>query len=152
MRTMFAALALAPAILLIGCPADTATLQRAAQASENAAIVVQGLETAEIAAHNQGLIPDADHQFIQKEVLTISALGKTTDSCIGGAGTTAGAVVCINTAVTQITQIEADGGLYLKSASAQQQFSIATNAVKTVLLAVETTLTGQPTATSTSAI
>lgn len=128
---------------LTGCP--NATLQRAAQASQNAAIIVQGLENAEIAAHSQGLIPNADHVFVQREVATLAAMGKTTDSCIAGAGSTTGAVACINTAVTQIDKINADGALYLKSTTAKQDFSIAMSGVKTVLLSIETTLTGAAT-------
>lgn len=142
MKATLAALILAPAVLLIGCPANTATLQKAAQASENAAIVVQGLETAEIAAHQQGLIPDTDHQFIQQQVLTLSSIGKTVDSCIAAAANQAGAVVCLNTASTQIAQINASGGLYLKSTQAKQIFSIAISGVQAALAAVETTMTG----------
>ena len=63
------------AIVLTGCPAQNGSqLQQAATASENAAIIMQGFENAEITAHTQGLIPDADHQFIQKEVATVAAL------------------------------------------------------------------------------
>lgn len=130
--------------VLAGCP-NSAQLQKAAQASENAAIVVQGLETAETAAYQKGLIPYDDHQFIQKEILTISAIGKTTDSCIGAAGSTAGAVTCVDTAVTQIDQINTQGGLYLKSDQARQDFTLAMTGVKTVLLSVEAVLGGAST-------
>ena len=88
----FASLVLV-AIVLTGCPAQNGSqLQQAAQASENAAIIMQGFENAEIAAYQQGLIPAADHQFIQKEVATVAALGKTTDSCIAGTATPLAAV------------------------------------------------------------
>lgn len=147
MRLILATIALAATLPLVGCPANTATLQKAAQASENAAIVVQELETAEIAAHQQGLIPDADHQFIQQQVLTLSSIGKTVDSCIGAAGTQAGAVVCLNTASGQIAQINANGGLYLKSTEAKQIFSIAMVGLQAALAVVQTELTGQTPAT-----
>ena len=130
------------ALPLTGCP--SATLQKAAQASENAAIIVQGLQTAEIAAHNQGLIPDADHQFIEEQILNLSSIGKTVDSCIGSAGTNAAAATCINTGLTEVQAIQANGGLYLKSAQAKSMFSIAMSGVESVLVAVETVL-GQPT-------
>lgn len=125
---------------LMGCP--SASLQKAAQASENAAIIVQGLETAEIAAHSQGLIPDADHLFIQQQVQTLAAIGKTTDSCIAASGANAAAVVCINTALTQVQKIQANGGLYLKSAQAKNDFSLAMSGVEGVLVSIETVLGG----------
>lgn len=128
------------ALFLTGCPAKSNQMQEAAQASENAAIIVQGFQNAEIAAHQQGIISDADHQFIQKELLTVSALGQTTDSCIAAAANSTGAVGCITTAVTEIDQINADGGLYIKSAAAKQDFSIAMTGVKTVLVSIETML------------
>lgn len=127
---------------LTGCP--KAQLQNAAQASENAAIIVQGLETAEIAAHNQGLIPDADHLFIQQQVQSLAAIGKTTDACIGSAGSTGGAVTCINTAIAQVQVIQNNGGLYLKSAQAKSEFSLAISGVETVLQSIVTVLDGQP--------
>ena len=136
------------AIVLTGCPAQNGSqLQQAATASENAAIIMQGFENAEITAHTQGLIPDADHQFIQKEVATVAALGKTTDSCIATAGTSTGAVSCLSTAITEIDQINSDGGLYLKSASAKQDFSLAMTGIKTVLVSIETMLGTTPAVT-----
>lgn len=130
------------ALPLTGCP--SATLQKAAQASENAAIIVQGMETAEIAAHNQGLIPDADHTFIQEQVENLAAIGKTVDACIGAAGTNAAASTCINTALTQVQAIQANGGLYLKSTEAKNDFSIAISGVEGVLNSIELILNGQP--------
>jgi len=130
------------ALPLTGCP--SATLQKAAQASENAAIIVQGMETAEIAAHTQGLIPDADHQFIQEQVGNLASIGKTVDSCIGAAGSNQAASTCINTALTQVQQIQTNGGLYLKSTTARNDFSIAVSGVEGVLVSIETILNGQP--------
>ncbi len=125
---------------IAGCPANQNQLQQAAQASENAAINVQAFENSEIAAHSQGLIPDSDNHFIQEQVATIADLGKTTDSCIAVAGTSQGALTCINSAITAIDSINASGGLYLKSPTAKQDFSIALIGVKGVLVTLETML------------
>lgn len=125
------------AIILTGCP-DATTSQKAAQASQNAAIIVQGLETAEIAAHQQGLIPDDDHKFIQTEVLALAQVGKTVDSCIRSAGAAAGTVSCISTAVNEIDQMQSEGAMQLKSTQAKQEFSIAISGVKAVLVSVQT--------------
>jgi hypothetical protein len=122
---------------LTGCPSGS-TAQKAAQASQNAAIIVQGLETAEIAAHQQDLIPQEDHIFIQTEVLALSQLGKTVDSCIRGAGSTAGTVNCISVAVAQVDQMQNEGALRLRSDRAKQEFSIAISGVKAVLVSVQT--------------
>jgi hypothetical protein len=135
---------------LIGCPKNASQLQQAAQASENAAIIAQGLEQSEIAAHQQGLIPDADHEFVQQEVLALASLGKTTDTCIANAGTAAGALVCINATITAVEQMQADGATHLKSAQAQQDFSIAISGVKAVLLSIQVQLGGPPPAPATN--
>lgn len=128
---------------LIGCPANSATqLQQAATASENAAVIVQGFQNAEIAAHTQGLISDADHQFIEREIGTVAQLGKTTDTCIASAAAQSGALSCINAAVTELDTINANGGLYIKSPAAKADFQVAMTGVKAVLVAIETTLGG----------
>jgi hypothetical protein len=126
---------------LTGCPANSGTqLQQAATASENAAIIVQGFENAEIAAHTQGLVSDADHQFIQQQLATVAQLGKTTDTCIADASASQGAVNCINAAVSEIQRINSSGGLYIKSTTAKADFQVAMSGVQAVLVAIETTL------------
>lgn len=136
---------------LAGCPSATsAQLQSAAQASDNAAVIVRGLETAEISAHQQGLIPDADHQFIQTEILALAQLGKTTDACIGTAGSAAGAVTCLQTAATTVSQIQAEGATRLKSPQAQQDFNIALTGMKTVLDSLAVVLQPAPSTPSTT--
>lgn len=130
-------------LTLAGCPSGT-TQQKAAQASENAAIIVQGLQASEIAAHNQGLIPDADHTFIETEVLALSQVGKTVDSCIRTAGTPAGTVSCLNLAVNQVDQMQAEGALKLKSTQAKQDFSIALTGVKAVLVSIQAVVNTAP--------
>jgi PBP1b-binding outer membrane lipoprotein LpoB len=132
------------AIMLTGCPSTTATQrQQAAQASDNISIVLQGAQQAEIAAHGQGLIPDADHIFVQQQFSTIAKLGKTTDSCILNTTTTAGTVDCLNSAVATIDQINSSGGLYLKSAKAKEDFALTMTSVRAVLASVATVLGGK---------
>jgi hypothetical protein len=127
-------------LVLTGCPSGTSITQRqqVAQAAQNASIIVQGFQQGEIAAHQQGMIPDADHQFVQKELLTLSRLGKTTDTCIGSTTTNAGIVACVNTAIAEVDQINKDGGLYLKSDKAKTEFQLAMTGVKTALSVIST--------------
>lgn len=152
---------LAMATLLSGCPSGTSTTQRqqAAQASQNASIIVQGFQSGEIAMYDGGknclaaattdtakaacvVISDEDHQFIQKQLVTLATVGKTTDSCIGSTTTTAGIVACVNTAVQSVDQINNDGGLYIKSPQAKQNFQLAMVGVKTALSVISTVLGG----------
>lgn len=149
------------ALVLTGCPSSTSTSQRqqAAQASQNASIIVEGFQSGEIATYNQGksclaaattdvakaacvVISDEDHQFIQKELVTLAEIGKTADSCIGNTSDSAGIVTCINTATTNVTQIYNDGGLYIKSSSAKKDFQLALIGVKTALSVISTVLGG----------
>jgi hypothetical protein len=123
-------------LMLSGCP--SAQRQQAAQAAENASIIVRGFEDGEIIAHQQGLIPDADHLFIQKEMITVAGVGKAADSCIASTTTNAGIVACANTAVAEIDQINTDGGLYLKSDKAKTDFQLAMVGVRTALQVIAT--------------
>lgn len=148
--TILLAIALAG---LTGCPANTSQLQKAATASEQAMIVVQGFQQGEILAYNQGkacagtpgclVISDDDHLFIQQSVETIARLDKTTNSCIGSAGTPAAAVTCANTAIAAIDQLQADGSLHIKSVTAKQDFSLAMIGAKTALTVIATILGGK---------
>jgi hypothetical protein len=146
-----ASLALAT-VMLVGCPANQTQLQKAATASEQAMVVVQGFQLGEIQAYNQGkacakagsagcvVISDEDHLFVQQSVETVYRLDETTNTCIASAGTTAAAVTCANSAIATITQLQADGATHLKSASAKQDFSLAMIGAKTALNVISTIL------------
>jgi len=141
------------AIMLTGCPANQSQLQKAATASEQAMIVVQGFQQGEILAYNQGktcagqqgcvVISDADHLFIQQSVETVYRLDKTTNACIGSAGTDAAAATCATSAISTIDQLQADGVTHIKSASAKQDFALAMIAAKTTLNVIATMLGGK---------
>jgi len=139
-----------------GCPANTSQLQKAATASQQAMIVVQGFQQGEILAYNRGkacaasgvpsgciLIPDEDHLIIQQSVQAIAEIDKTVNTCIGGAGTSIAAVDCANSAITQIQQLQNDGDLHLKSATAKQDFDIAMIGARIALSVIVTILGGK---------
>ncbi len=136
------------ALCMAGC--TPASIKKAAQASENASNIVKNLETAEIAAVKSGLVPVSDDVVIQQGISAVSSVGLTVDSCITNSGNTAGAVACINTAVTQIQALQQAGALHLKSQAAQSEFSIAISGVEGVLLAVDTQLGATPPAATTT--
>jgi hypothetical protein len=130
------------ACLLAGCPA--ANQQKVAQAVNNISIITAALQQGEISAHQQGLIPDGDHKFVEQQLLSLSQAGKTADACIRTAVNTAGDVACINNVVNTVDQINSQGGLYLKSDKAKTEFQTAMASIKTVLESIEITLGGQP--------
>ena len=135
---------LAISAMLIGCPASTSTTQRqqVALAAQNASIVVAGFQQGEIVAYQQGLIPVADHTFVQKELITVGTVGKALDSCILSTTTNAGIVACAQTATAAIDQINTDGGLYLKSDKAKTTFQLAMIGVKTAIGMISTIFGG----------
>ena len=130
-------------ICLTGCPANQSQLQKAATASEQAMIVVQGFQQGEIVAYYQGSIPAQDHLFIQQSVETVYRLDKTTNACIGSAGTTTAAATCASSAIATIEQLQTDGDLHIKSAQAKQDFSLAMIGAKTALNVIATMLGGK---------
>jgi len=142
------------ALGLAGCPANQSQLQKAATASQQAMIVVQGFQQGEIVAYSEGkacaatgasgcvIIQDSDHLFIQQSIQTIAELDKSTNTCIGSAGTAAGAVTCANSAIVTITQLQADCDLRIKSAQAKQDFDLAMIGARTALNIISTILGG----------
>lgn len=130
------------ALMLAGCPATSTQRQQVAQAAQTASTVVVAFQQGEIIAHEQGVVSNADHIFIQKELKNVSVVGKALDSCILSATTAAGDVACIQTATTAIDQINADGGLYIKSAKAQADFQTSMGALKIALTAISQVLGG----------
>ena len=143
--TSTAALALA----LCGCPSSQQ--EQAAQAVDNAATALLAAQQVESAAHQQGLISNADDAFIQQQFVSLSTIGNTVDTCIGNASATGAAVTCLNTAITAVDQINTQGGTYLKSTTAKADFELGITAVRTVLASIETVIGGTPpTAPSTS--
>jgi hypothetical protein len=129
--------------MLTGCPANSNQRQQVAQAAQNASIIVAGFQQGEIVAYQQGMIPAADHQFIQKELITVGTVGKALDSCILSSTSNQGIVACANTAVGAIDQINTDGGLYLKSDKAKTTFQLAMVGVKTAVGMIATIFGGK---------
>jgi hypothetical protein len=145
------------AMMLSGCPSGTSQsqLQKAATASEQAMIVVQGFQQGEILAYGQGkscqaspvtttcvIISDEDHLFIQQSLQTIFTLDKTVNTCIGTAGTKTAAVTCTDTAVASIDQLQAEGLTHIKSVPAKQDYSLVMISVKSALTIIKTMLEG----------
>jgi hypothetical protein len=125
--------------------------QQAAQASLQASTVIVTAQQAEIALYGQSLDTAAEHQFIETQFDAIGQIGTTVDACIGSASQTNGVFTCLNTAITKLDAINAQGGLELKSAQAKAGFAAAVLGVRTVLASIEVTLGGTPPVASVTA-
>ena len=126
-------------VALVGC--SPSQQHNAAQASENAAIILQNLQQAEITAYNAGDIPASDHLFIEQSLTTIAQSGKAADACIASATSNSAVSACVITVVNTVSQINADGGTYLKSTTAKNDFTIAMTGVQSLMQAI-VTMTG----------
>jgi len=133
---------IAVVLITTGCPANQQ--QAAANASLQASTIISTAQQGEIVAHNQGLIPDADHQFVQQEFENLGQVGKTVDACIGSASGKAGVFTCLNSAISSVDQMQQQGTLNLKSTNAKQTFSTVISGVRGVLATIEATLGGTP--------
>ncbi len=138
--TLFVAVLLVA--VMAGCPSTTQR-QQAATAAREASAVMSGFESAEIVAHQQGLIPDADHQLIQGYVLSVAQTGKTTDACILSTTTNAGIVTCVQTAIGTINTLNGEGALHLKSAQAKNDFALAMTGTQAALQVIVTIMGGK---------
>jgi len=132
MKRIFSFTLLCVSLLLAGCPSGTQQ-QKMAQAAQDASGIVLSFQQGEIVAHQSGAVSDADHKFIEEQLVTISTLGKTTDSCIRGATSNGGAVQCATTAINTIDQLKAQGALYIKSPQANTDYQIAMLGLRTAL-------------------
>jgi hypothetical protein len=141
-RIAIALAATALALGMLGCPSSS-TQRKAAQAADIAAASVSGFQQAEIVAHSQGLIPDDDHLFIEQSLLTLGRAGKATDTCISGALTNSGILVCVNISLNTVNQLQADGALHLKSAKAKNDFALTMTGVQAALNTITALLGGK---------
>ena len=142
MKRLIAPILLLALLPLAGCTPNQQ--KQAAQAVDDAASALLAAQQVETAAHNGGLISASDDLFIQTQFKSLSIIGKTADSCVGGATSTGSAITCLNTAINGVDQVNAAGGLALKSATAQADFQMGISAVRTVLAAIETSIGGTP--------
>jgi hypothetical protein len=126
-------------VVLAGCP-STSTQQKAALAAQNASVIVVAFQKAEISSYQAGLIPAPDHQFIEAQLVTVGQLGLALDSCIRTATNSAGTVACVGVMTASINEINTQGGLYLKSAGAKQDFQLAMTSLNAALAVLTTVL------------
>ena len=143
-RILIASVALVMSLGMIGCPMNSTQQQQAAQASLQASTVLKVAQQGEIAAAQNGFIPAADHQFIQIQFENVALLGKTLDSCVRTANNNGAAIICLNTAITNVDQMNTNGGLGLKSVQAKQDYQLAMTAIRTVFASIVATLGGTP--------
>lgn len=132
------------ALLLTGCPLNSTQQQQVLRASDNAALVVAAGQKAETTAFNDGLISQADHSFIEQQFGSVGQVMKAVDSCVAGSGNKGAILSCLSTAINSVDAINANGGLYLKSAQAKNDFAVAVGGVRSVLASIEATLGGTP--------
>lgn len=133
---------LALSVMLTGCPAGTQ--QDAAKASLQVTIVMNAAQRVEISAHNSRMIPDSDHQFIQKQFITLAEADKAANTCISQAANHGAVIACVNTAIATVDQINQQGGTFLKSESAKANFNMALTSIKSILQTISVTLGGTP--------
>lgn len=141
MRLLKLAVLAVATLTLAGCPAGNQ--QQAAKASLQVTVVMQAAQQGEIAAHNSGLIPDADHQFIQHQFITLAETDKAANLCIQQASNKGAVLSCLQTAVNTVDGIQKEGGLGLKSDKAKAEFSLYLTSIKGVLDAIIVSFGGQ---------
>lgn len=148
-------------LMLCGCPSNVSQtkLQKAATASEQAMVVVEGFQQGEILTYNQGktcitsamtetakaaciVIPDEDHLFIQQSVMALFRADKTINTCILNAANSVAASACANEGIDLVSRLESDGTLHLKSPTAKQDFAITMLGVKSTLIVISTIMGG----------
>jgi len=130
-------------LVLTGCPMSTTQRGKVAQAADTVSVVVLDFQQGEVISHGAGLITDDDHLFIQRELLAVSRLGKTTDACILSAADSVTTVGCLKSEMATIDQINSEGSIGLKSVKARADFQTAMLGAKAVINGIYTALGGK---------
>lgn len=71
-------------------------LQQVAHAANVMSVAARGFQDAEIAAHDQAIVPEDTHRLVQKKLLTLAQAGLAADSIIANATVTAGDIARVN--------------------------------------------------------
>ena len=84
------------------------------------------------------MISDSDHVFIEQQMATLGQAGTAVDVCIANANSNSAVSTCITTILNTVTQINAEGGTYLKSPTAKTDFSLAMTGLQAALESIQT--------------
>lgn len=122
-------------VFSLACPQSTQ--HKAAEAAQNASIIVQTYQTTEIQLHSQGIISDGDHKVIERELLSVAQMGIALDSCIRAASSQNAVSNCAGTAVTTLNTIASDGRLGIHSPQAVQDFQLAMTGITSAIQIIE---------------
>jgi hypothetical protein len=121
--------------LLGGCAAmkGGSMTHKVTVAQHNFLQVVNGFEDAEIAEHEQGLVPNDVHLKIQTIIQKVGLAGKDLDEALASGSGSATIKVKIDAIYTLLDSLQANGLTGIKNASAKATLEIALNQIKAVL-------------------
>ena len=120
--------------LLMGC--EESAVKKAAQAADGFAISVKALQQAEMAAHVQGLIDDAEHRDLQGYFLDVASAGLELDNAIRVAQSKPKAVETLQAAIASLDRMLNQAVPHLKNPKARETMQALILSAKSFLATI----------------
>lgn len=120
--------------LIVGC--DQSAVKKAAQAADGFSISVKALQQAEMVAHVQGLIDDAEHRDLEGYFLDVANTGLELDSAIRVAQSKPKAVEALQAAIASLDRLLNQGVLHLKNPKAKEAMQALILSAKSFLATI----------------
>jgi len=123
-RNLLALALLLPLLFALGC--EQSKLKKAAMAADGFSVTVKAFQEAEISAHQQGLVDDAEHKAIEAAVADLARAGLELDNAVrlASANTAGprpgGALAALDQAYASLDNLFHAGVLHIKNPKARQ--------------------------------
>ncbi len=132
---------LVPLLVALGC--EQSKLKKVAQAAEGFSLTVKAFQDAEIAAHQQGLVDDAEHKEIERALVDVAHAGLELDNIVRAAGLKVPgpkALAALDQAYTSLDNLFTSGVLHVKNARARQDLEALLLSAKGFLATISAVL------------
>lgn len=129
-RVPLFAVTLLATFMATGCPSATQSLK-------DFRVTLSAVQQAEIVAHQDGFIADADHMTNEQVIEDVAQAGLAADEALLVLKSNTGALAALGQALADLDQLNTIGATHIKNATEQQAFHLAVQATITVVQNVQ---------------
>ena len=140
-RNLLALALLLPLVFALGC--EQSKLKKAAMAADGFSVTVKAFQEAEVSAHQQGLVDDAEHKAIEAAIADMARAGLELDNAVRVASTnTPGpkALAALDQAYASLDNLFNVGVLHIKNPKARQSLQALLLSAKGFLATISAVL------------
>ena len=118
---------------MTGCAVRGTVVHKVTVAEHNFRFTVQAFQDAEIAAHNQALVPDDLHLKMQGAILKIALAGKDLDDSLAAGASTPTIKAKLDAIYSLLDSLNSDGVLGVKNPTTKATLEIALDSIKAII-------------------